>query len=112
MFTVGIFTTHIPYIAMIAFYAYFLLFGVSRANEGKVEITEKSNLVQIHIDNSIETIADDTYCFYTSFEHVNEAFVFERNTVKQKWKHCCVSKIILQDHSGNSILSRPPPELA
>ena len=28
MFTIGIFSTHIPYIAFIFFYAYFLIFGI------------------------------------------------------------------------------------
>jgi hypothetical protein len=32
MFTIGIFTTHLPYIAFVVFYAFFLFFGVNKAS--------------------------------------------------------------------------------
>jgi hypothetical protein len=41
MFTFGIFTTHLPYVAFVVFYAYFLLFGVNKANSGEIENGEK-----------------------------------------------------------------------
>jgi hypothetical protein len=41
MFTVGIFTTHIPYIAFVVFYAWFLLFGIGKAASGEIETGEK-----------------------------------------------------------------------
>ena len=112
MFTFGIFTTHIPYIAMVAFYAYFLLFGVSQANEGKLRIAEKSQLVQMHIDNSSESTDADTYCFYKSFAHKSKAYFFEITAEKQKWKLYSESKTIPHDFCGNILFSRPPPALA
>lgn len=41
MFTFGIFTTHLPYVAFVVFYAYFLLFGVNKAVSGEIETGEK-----------------------------------------------------------------------
>ena len=41
MFTFGIFTTHLPYVAFVVFYAYFLLFGVNKASSGEIENGEK-----------------------------------------------------------------------
>ena len=44
MFTIGIFTTHLPYIAFVVFYAFFLLFGVNKASSGEIQWGE-SNIV-------------------------------------------------------------------
>jgi hypothetical protein len=44
MFTIGIFTTHIPYIAFVAFYAFFILFGVGKASAG--DFTSSDNQIQ------------------------------------------------------------------
>jgi hypothetical protein len=44
MFTIGIFTTHLPYIAFVVFYAFFLLFGVNKASSGEIQWGE-NNLV-------------------------------------------------------------------
>jgi hypothetical protein len=44
MFTIGIFTTHIPYIAFVAFYAFFILFGVGKASAG--DFTSNDNEIQ------------------------------------------------------------------
>ena len=41
MFTLGIFTTHIPYIALVVFYAFFWLFGVNHASAGESHPKEK-----------------------------------------------------------------------
>lgn len=41
MFTFGIFTTHFPYIAFVVFYAYFLIFGITKATAGEIESEEK-----------------------------------------------------------------------
>lgn len=112
MFTFGIFTTHLPYIAMVAFYAYFLIFGVDQANDGKIKIDEKSQTVQIHISNSVETVSIDTYCFYKTFDEIIEMHIFEKTTVKRKWKHHGVAKFTSQDYPENALFSRPPPALA
>ena len=52
MFTVGIFTTHFPYLVFIACYAWFLLFGVEQAHEGKIQIAEKSIQIEDHVNHS------------------------------------------------------------
>ena len=112
MFSFGIFTSHIPYIAMIAFYAFFLLFGAKQANEGKIRIAEKSHTIQIHIDNSIGSSPADKSCFYTSFEEQEDAFVYVRNSVNQKWKYHSSLEILHKDFPNNTLFSRPPPVLA
>ena len=111
MFTFGIFTTHIPYIAMVAFYAYFLLFGVNKSADNKAQV-EKSQFVQLHIDNSVEIISEDSNCFYFTFSDELPSFVLDRAKEKQKWKHFGVDKIFSQDYAENALFGRPPPVLA
>uniref|UniRef100_UPI003217FA5A hypothetical protein n=1 Tax=uncultured Draconibacterium sp. TaxID=1573823 RepID=UPI003217FA5A len=113
MFTVGIFTTHIPYIAMVAFYAYFLIFGIHEATEGKVQVSEKSFIVQTHLNSDSEVInTSDCTCFYTAFaEEVLSAF-YKKTKVKQRWKHFCVDRFLPQNQPDNTIFGRPPPVCA
>lgn len=112
MFSVGIFTTHIPYLAMLAFYAYFLIFGVSQASDGQIKVTEKSHSVQIHINNSLDQTPADTFTFYASLAESTKVDRTERSKVKQRWKHFGIDKIHPQDYSENALFGRPPPVLA
>lgn len=112
MFTFGIFTTHIPYILMVAFYAYFLLFGVNQTAEGKVEIAEKSITVQVHLNNSDVQSPANTYTFYSSLTECSETDIFEKSKVKQKWKHFGIDTIFSQTYLENSFFGRPPPVFA
>ena len=112
MFTFGIFTTHTPYIVLVAFYAYFLIFGVNKAGEGKVQIAEKSSTVQFHLNNSVDAVASDAYCFNNSFGEIAEAYIFEKASINQKWKLYGHAKIVPQDYLENALFGRPPPALA
>jgi hypothetical protein len=112
MFTFGIFTTHLPYITIVAFYAYFLIFGVNQPTDGKITTAKESISVQIHLNNSIEQTPADTFNFYTSLSEISETYCFENSKVKQKWKHLGVNKIFKQDHCKSTLFSRPPPALA
>ncbi|WP_372946822.1 hypothetical protein [Mariniphaga sp.] len=47
MFTIGIFTTHLPYIAFVVFYAFFLLFGVNKASSGEIEWGENNLVLKV-----------------------------------------------------------------
>lgn len=98
---------------MVAFYAYFLIFGVNEASNGKIKVAEKSFTVQVHIDNSIEHIHTDIPCFYyTAFTKKSASNIFTKAQVKQKWKHFEVNRNYIQDFSENSLFGRPPPAFA
>ena len=112
MFTFGIFTTHIPYIAMIAFYAYFLLFGVNKCDDSKVKVADNSHTIQIHIDNSVEQAPVNTFSFYSALLEKTENDIVEKSIVKQKWKHFSVDKVFTAEHPENALFGRPPPVLA
>lgn len=112
MFTFGIFTTHLPYITIIAFYAYFLIFGVNKAADGKIVNAEQSITVQIHLNNSIEKAPTNTYSFYSSLIENRESHIFKDSQVKQKCRLCGIEKFFLQDYTENALFSRPPPAIA
>jgi hypothetical protein len=58
MFTIGIFTTHLPYIAFVVFYAFFLLFGVNKASSGEIQWGESSIILKA----PAEEIAEAEFC--------------------------------------------------
>ena len=53
MFPIGLFSTHIPYIAFVLFYAVFFLFGIEKASAG--EFGEGAQLVSEVIFVSADT---------------------------------------------------------
>lgn len=111
MFTFGIFTTHFPYIAVVAFYAYFLFFGVDKISDGSVKVADKSHTIQIHNNNSVQQAPADTFRFYASLLEETETFA-EQAKVKQKWKHFSINNNFPKEHPENALFGRPPPYLA
>jgi hypothetical protein len=59
MFTVGIFTTHLPYIAFVFFYAFFFLIGIQNSSDEN-PIKEKHYLHSPTISSSDITYAGDS----------------------------------------------------
>lgn len=112
MFTFGIFTTHFPYVAVVAFYAYFLIFGVNQAADGKIKIAEKSNIVQIHLDISVDQAPTDTFSFYSALTESRETDNFDITKLKQKWKLFGADKLFPQNYLNNALFTRPPPAIA
>ncbi|WP_347839339.1 hypothetical protein [uncultured Draconibacterium sp.] len=109
MFTFGIFTTHLPYLAFIAFYAYFLLFGIERTHEGTLQVSEKSIQIEYHVQqfeaNSVITSA--FYCFSDiDLMHLKK---FSNATIKQKWKIHQSPHHYAQEFTLESQFCRPPP---
>lgn len=112
MFTFGIFTTHIPYIAFVVFYAWFLLFGVEKANDGKIQISERSVEIQYHVnDFQPEFIAEFDFqkCFCN--QELNHLLLScTRAQQKLKWQYR--QSFYFQDPVPETLFSRPPPALA
>ena len=111
MFSVGIFTTHLPYIAMVAFYAWFLIIGVNKTNDGEIQFVDKSSTIQMHMDYSVEIIKAENPCFYLSYAETIKTVFFEKARVKQKWKYFDHTKFT-SNYLENALFCRPPPELA
>ncbi len=109
MFTFGIFTTHLPYIAMVAFYAWFLVCGVNQSSKGKIQLAEKSPTVQIHINNSDKSIQAESYCFYDNFMEITASAVFEKAKENQKWKYTGLESKWPLASLKRSLFCRPPP---
>lgn len=112
MFTVGLFTTHFPYLVFIACYAWFMLFGVEQAQEGKIQLTEKSVQIEYHVNHAKATAEQ-----YSAFYKLKDFdFVCHKNYAKlsifRKWKirdslHFCSQSVI-----PVSLFCRPPPAQA
>lgn len=112
MFTVGIFTTHIPYLAFLLFYAYFLLFGVNEASNGNIRVSENSQEVEFNL-NAQHTVylSDLVYHFDNQYEKTEET---ELPQLFQKfhWKSWFKHTLYKQDPGQGHFFCRPPPVAA
>lgn len=108
MFTFGIFTTHIPYIAFVVFYAYFLIFGINKASSGEHSFMDSEIQTQISYHaHSYEFIQDNVQLqafgefVLSDFEEI----IFKRKIFQPK-KY--LSKF-LSAETYAVIFCRPPP---
>ncbi len=112
MFSVGIFTTHIPYIVFVVFYAWFLIFGMEEANNGKILLSDRSQQIEYH-SNKHHSEYVSTFDFQRSIFHKKQEMAFlnyEWAHHKLKWRH--QQSFHLQEHVAECLFCRPPPELA
>jgi len=112
MFTVGIFTTHFPYIAFVVFYAYIFLFGVNVPATEEVQITESKFKIELQSGKSFaDAIPNSTFHYQAEFDSNNQTG-FEGSLFKRKLNH---QSYIIPSHWQfclcNSLFSRPPPSL-
>jgi hypothetical protein len=65
MFTFGIFSTHLPYIAFVLFYGFFFLVGIEKASAGEMGEGEKliPEVISVSIDNYTGIDDDNPYIF-------------------------------------------------
>ncbi len=112
MFTFGIFTTHIPYIAMLAFYAYFLIFGVNKARDGQIQLAKESTTIEIQTNDVVHPDSEHRNNYYYSCVAEMPARVRKIVREKQKWKYPGVDKILPENFLNSSLFCRPPPAFA
>ncbi len=115
MFTLGIFTTHIPYIALVVFYAFFWIIGVNKASAGELQSADNSISIEIYSgDNYLEIGQNDISS--SSKLHDQQFLTADYNVAfaaLQKFKHKCFHPDIqTQGSSYINLFSRPPPFLS
>lgn len=114
MFTIGIFTTHLPYIAFVVFYAFFLLFGVNKASSGEIQWGE-NNLV---LKAPSEEIAGANSADFSSYHSHEKAGIFSPGAAdffvfKENIQHAAFyPENIRQCYFPQALFSRPPPVLS
>lgn len=112
MFSFGVFTTHIPYIAFVVFYAYFILFGVNKASNGKLSFVENKNNIEIQFSaHSCDNLNhSDFECSNTHYSLPQTSY---RNIIlKQKIPRPKIfPKAYKPEIYFENLFSRPPPFL-
>ncbi len=113
MFTVGIFTTHIPYIALVVFYAFFFLFGVNATDAENVQESEKNISIELPVRQLIDVFTTQSNFHYLSDFDFSIHKTFSENVVRRKLVHqSWLQKLHWQHFLSNSLSNRPPPFLA
>lgn len=110
MFTVGIFSTHLPYLAFVFFYAWFMLFGVQKASNGEPTTVEKSCFTEIHSLHQTNTNLTHQNFHYTDFYSAHIRKSKRKIQLKQKIKYGC--SLLTRFKPGCcsiSLFNRPPP---
>lgn len=110
MFTIGIFTTHIPYIAFVVFYAYFLIFGVEKTSRGEIELVDSKHKIEIQAnDLFVSADTNENYSYKSDFYFYSHtdfyALVFKRQLKHQ----ILVSSENWQFKYCTTLFNRPPP---
>lgn len=110
MFTVGIFSTHLPYIAFVFFYAFFFLFGIPKATTGELSSGEKvlqteTQLVQNIVYSGEEDFSKNQVSHFYFYHSANFELAFrekptfpDSHRLKVKQSDFCYSRF-----------GRPPP---
>jgi len=112
MFTFGIFTSHFPYVAVVAFYAYFLIFGINKATDGEIQISDNQFKTELQSSRSYADLnVDSNFYYHNEFDFYThshfEEIVFKR---KIKYKDSFFADL-LQTGFNTSCFSRPPPSI-
>ena len=109
MFTVGLFSTHLPYIAFVFFYAYFLIFGIQKASNGDFSNDEKTLLTEARIIDHLDTVSQQNSFQYANFNLIesktSEKFYFE----KRIKFNCFIRDKLVSTNFSFPLFSRPPP---
>ncbi len=110
MFSFGIFTTHIPYLAFVAFYAYFLLFGISKASAGELQSGETKFKTEFHAAKHYSGTNNPTYKLskadFALFRLSNLEELLLQRTPNHPFFVTCEYQ---QGHFSADQFSRPPP---
>lgn len=111
MFTVGIFSTHIPYIAFVLFYAYFLVTGVNKAVSGELSSDEEFYKTEIYASELLIQVKTeiDTYHYFCAISEYKKNNDFEVLHFKRKLKSHEYSVKIPMEYYSASLFNRPPP---
>ncbi len=112
MFTFGIFTTHIPYIAVVAFYAFFLLFGAEKASSGEIHSDNRhAFMADFKVTDNLNFTDGAVYgddIFLGAKHHFGFSARYTQKKVKYKLKD---DPAIYLFENGTSLSNRPPPSI-
>ena len=110
MFTIGIFSAHIPYIALVLFYAYVLLFNVQKTEGDNADKSERSAfLTEIQVEKHTVDQQSSNHAYYCEgiVAADFESCIFSRK-IKHKWKD---TPPFHHAEFYISLFYRPPPVL-
>jgi hypothetical protein len=110
MFTVGIFSTHLPYLAFVFFYAYFFIFGVQKATNGELSSGEKTILSESQVIHTFNHSSNEHNFYFQDFYGVLNSNINRKILFEKKIKHGCL--VLDQINNLNfsiPLFNRPPP---
>lgn len=112
MFTLGIFTTHLPYIALVVFYAFFSIFGISKASSGEIQSVDRMVLVEITSTETFSVTTVDNQ--YNTQNFSDTGFLpFKVSNIFPALQKLVHKTFYLAEYRKNNfyttLFSRPPP---
>lgn len=113
MFTFGIFTTHLPYVALVVFYAYFLLFGMNNSTaQEENKVSDSKFRIDLQTSKSLSDSDSGTCYYYLADFDLSKQADFEESIFRRKLDHQC-SQLLgnWQYIFSSNLFSRPPPTI-
>ena len=109
MFTIGIFSTHIPYIALVLFYSFFLFTDINNATYEDIEVGKSYTKTELFVSKVLNHQKPDTFNYYAGISSV-ETNRFEELIFKRQIKYPdFISAKTGNNYISYSLFSRPPP---
>jgi hypothetical protein len=110
MFTVGIFSTHLPYLAFVLFYAFFFLVGIPKASAGDLSNEERFIKTEIPAVTDFQFSEKNGYAGqFDSYFDLRQPNDFEITSYKKLKFLSFHLKQIRQNCCIFAHFSRPPP---
>ncbi len=115
MFTFGIFTTHLPYIALVVFYAFFWIIGINKTSSEDIQFDGIKVSLESPLDEGIgetfkEYLNDSQNFCYPDFSPPGSKKDF---TVRKKLKYKGFHPDKYRQYCFyTALFSRPPPFLS
>ncbi len=112
MFTIGIFSTHIPYVAFLVFYAWFFVTGINKAVAGEIPVGENFHTTELFASENFTGSKIDTYHFFCDVKDAAQSIKFEDFLFKRKINYPEYSFTEFKpEFLCTSDFCRPPPRI-
>ena len=110
MFTFGLFSTHLPYIAFAFFYVYLVLFGLGKPDGSSAANQKNYHQSEIFAGNLHPAVHNQLASPGTTFYFREEEFCLREILLTEQWKHSPSTLVEpLPAGISTSLFCRPPP---
>ena len=112
MFTIGIFSTHLPYFAFVFFYACIFIFGSPKVAKSELPSNEKSVLTVSQATFQLKHCGENQIFHYHDFLSITNPDINRKFEFEKQIKHgYLIRHQVFNPNFIVTLFNRPPPEI-